>query len=217
MRASILICALVSATTAIACSSGALAPDGGANASGAAGAQGAAGHAGGVPACARAALGGAATFPHRAQAAACPSTNMASTQTGAVSCTRDSECNPDGGGYPVEHCIAHVCTTDECLVDDDCASGGVCVCAKDAGVGLIKRYNRCAPATCRTDGDCGDGGLCAPKYGYCATTTSYQCRSTADTCCTNADCAGKGTSTSCEFTPAAGRWQCVVPTVACLG
>jgi len=208
MRRSLLLFVSWFAVAGLACSSSALAPDGG-------GGAGAAGHIGGLPSCAKSGKGGAAGLSHRAAAVACPSSNMATTNTGAANCVADSDCNSDAA-FPSEFCVNHVCTTDQCLVDDDCAGGGVCLCAKDVGSGLVIRINRCTPATCRTDADCGDGGLCSPSHGYCGTTTGFNCRSAADTCCTPAQCTGKGVNAACEFTPTVGHWQCVPPS-GCVG
>jgi Cys-rich repeat protein len=155
---------------------------------------------------------------HRAQAVACPATiDPASigVVNGGVACTTDTDCQPDGG-LPNAYCLRNVCGADQCLTDDDCAGGAVCLCGSEAGDGLIIRRNRCVPSSCRTDSDCAAGGLCSTGYGYCGTPTGFECRSAADTCRTNADCVGKGSASSCNYAPTVGHWQCMAPQV-CLG
>jgi hypothetical protein len=194
----LLLCVSIFAAVGLACGSTTLAPDGG---------RGAGGHAGGLPACAKSGQPGAADLPHRAQAVACPSNGWVPTADGgATTCATSSDCTADGG--PGGSCINHVCTADQCLVDDDCPSGGVCVCA----MGLRQLYNLCTIGTCRIDADCGAGGLCSPPYPFVVVGASYNCRSAADNCCSIADCdVGKG----CEFSPTAGHWQCVTPCGTC--
>jgi Cys-rich repeat protein len=156
---------------------------------------------------------------HRAQAVECPATTNNSVVTvadgGGVACTMDTDCQADGGN-PFAYCLQNACGADQCLTDDDCAGGAVCLCASEAGGGLVIRQNRCVPSTCRIDSDCGAGELCSTGYGYCGTPTGFHCRSAADTCRTNADCAGKGTASSCNYAPTVGHWQCMAPQV-CLG
>jgi Cys-rich repeat protein len=155
---------------------------------------------------------------HRAEAVACPATTGATlggAVDGGVACTTDTDCQAVGG-TPYAYCFQSVCGPDQCLTDDDCAGGAVCLCGSEAGDGLVIRRNRCVPSSCRTDSDCGPGGLCSTGYGYCGTPTGFQCRSAADTCRTSADCVGKGTAISCNYDATVGHWQCMAPQV-CLG
>jgi hypothetical protein len=127
---------------------------------------------------------------------------------------QDTDCQVDGGaGLP--HCVRHACAADQCLDDTDCSGGAVCVCAIDAGFGLVLRLNRCVPSTCRVDADC-PSELCSTGYGPCNSPTGYNCRSAADTCCADDDCTGSGVPVSCNFAPETGHWQCQ-PTVVCGG
>jgi hypothetical protein len=185
---------------------------GGSGTGGVAGAEGKAGAGG--RSCATGGQAGGEVLDHRPQSVACAPSDTGATDAGTVSCTQESDCQPDGG--PFLHCVQHACSFDQCLGDDDCSGGGVCVCAKDAGFGLTIHLNRCAPATCRIDADCGAGGLCSPSYGPCQRPTGYQCRDAADTCCTSNDCAGMGTASNCEYSLTTSRWQCSQP-VGCGG
>ena len=155
-------------------------------------------------------------LPHRAQAIACAPSDTGTTDAGTVSCAQDSDCQTEGGPTLMLHCVQHACTADQCLSDGDCSGGAVCNCAKDAGIGLVIRLNRCVPSTCRIDADCGAGGLCSPGHGYCQSSTGYHCRSDADTCCSSNDCGGMGTTDTCEYAPTTGHWQCLVP-MGCAG
>jgi hypothetical protein len=156
---------------------------------------------------------------HREAAVSCPATSVnpaPPTDAGTTSCTKDADCQPDGGGPLSGYCLRNVCSLDRCLSDDDCSAGAVCICASDGGFGNIKHFNSCVASTCRIDADCGAGGLCSPGHGYCGSSNGYHCRSAADTCGTAENCPNKSSAGNCEYAPSTGHWQCMAPTI-CAG
>jgi hypothetical protein len=97
------------------------------------------------------------------------------------------------------------CIYDECTVDADCPSGGVCVCGDVA--------NTCLASACRIDSDCGRGGYCSPYTPPCGTgVAGYACHASTDVCVNDSDCAGTAglTPTVCTYDTAAGAWKCMI-------
>ena len=136
---------------------------------------------------------------HRSVAMACQPSLAASTYPGAgAACTSDDQCKPDSSGL---HCLGGSCTKDECLTDDDCGAGGLCLCSEPQS-----NLNQCHRGNCRVDGDCGAGGYCVPSYtaGGCPAEGFY-CHTPADTCIdVDTDCGGcSNEDSSGIFYPAA--------------
>jgi hypothetical protein len=143
---------------------------------------------------------------HRPVPVACAPSPGGAADDGGVSCVTDADCQPDGGIVGFPFCLSGRCGVDQCLTDDDCASGQVCGCS-DKVRGLTLRRNSCLPSSCRIDADCGPEGLCSPAdNGHCYSTSSYHCRKAADTCCVQADCAAP--TPICNYAPELDRWQC---------
>lgn len=116
-------------------------------------------------------------------------------------CCADAECAPPPDGRVVcqqsvydalnAYCGGaapppeNSCRFDECLLDDDCAAGEVCVPAGAFGHVL----NTCRRTECRTDADCAarPGGECRAYFIRCVA-TSFGCSYDGDPCRTDADC-----------------------------
>ena len=84
---------------------------------------------------------------------------------------------------------------DFCFVDDDCRTGGPCLCGGRAD---SYRWNICAEGNCHTDADCGEGGRCSPSPG-CGGFAGYYCHGPEDACADDRDC----------FDPALGQSECL--------
>jgi hypothetical protein len=100
---------------------------------------------------------------------------------------------------------------DECLVDGDCANGGVCSCAPNTREYAGSSRNICVPANCHIDAECGPGGSCSPTvspscggfYGV----QGYYCHTPADSCTVDSECRGSQQG-NCTFAPQTGHWAC---------
>jgi hypothetical protein len=141
-----------------------------------------------------------------------------------ATCTTNADCaayqsapyESEGGFGAV--CRNGRCSGDECLSDADCpASASLCLCGS-IGLNLNPIGARCVRPGCNADADCASrlcswtasaGGVCSPGLA-----ANRYCRTTSDTCHTDADCAtceqdaSGGQTFTCQYVPAAGRWQC---------
>ena len=139
---------------------------------------------------------------HRSTAQACGPTSAAAMPlwpydaTGRP-CTSDNQCTSDAG-FP-GHCRNGACTVDECLTDDDCANGGVCVCSTPTGGSAVVNFNRCTlRGNCRVDADCGADGYCVPSAGLCGVDGFY-CHTPADTCVDPTKDCGDSCANACGY------------------
>jgi hypothetical protein len=124
-----------------------------------------------------------------------------------IPCTSDADCQGDGAFSDAPHCLDNQCSWDECLVDSECPSGTICVCAADTGGGNGIHTNECVSAACRLDSDCGPNQFCSPSRVYCGGLTGFYCRGARDTCFDPAtDCACGGNA--CVYTPIVGHFVC---------
>lgn len=121
---------------------------------------------------------------------------------------------------PTEHRIAaQACAasagdsmgSDECSVDTDCTSGGVCSCAGNTFEYAHETRNLCVPANCHVDADCAEGFLCSPSdssggpfYGV----QGYYCHTAHDKCTVDSECVDNGMKGYCMFAPEVGYWSC---------
>jgi hypothetical protein len=147
---------------------------------------------------------------HRAVATACSPSNAPPLDGGAMSCTTNADCSPDGSAaWNYNTCLHGVCSFDLCLTDADCGSSYVCACSSDYyGGNAAYHPNICVPSNCRVDADCGAGGYCSPSRGYCGTFQGFYCHGPSDTCVdATADCAACGIS-ACVYAPTVGAFVC---------
>jgi hypothetical protein len=148
---------------------------------------------------------------HRSTAQACGPTSAAAmtvspyTATGR-SCASDDQCTADDGLRG--HCLRGACTVDDCLTDDDCAGGGVCVCSAPIGGSAVQNRNYCVSGNCRVDGDCGADGYCVPSTGLCSL-GGFFCHTPADTCVDASKDCGSSCLNSCHYFPEKGAFACV--------
>src|ERR1700678_1093047 len=128
------------------------------------------------------AAGGDAATDHQTCAPASEATNH---RPQPVACVATPGVSVDGGSL------------DQCLMDSDCADGGVCSCEGNTfGYGHQSVANSCVSANCREDSDCGPGGVCSPPvssscgpfYGV----VGYSCHTCADQCENDSDCESDG-------------------------
>jgi len=152
--------------------------------------------------------GGAATGAAGGDAAAdhqncAPGSEATNHRPQAVGCVATPGVSVDGGSL------------DQCLMDSDCADGGVCSCEGNTfGYGHQSVANSCVDANCREDSDCGPGGVCSPTvssscgpfYGV----VGYYCHTCADQCENDSDCESDGGPAPgyCAYNPAVGYWAC---------
>ncbi|MCC6216134.1 MAG: hypothetical protein IT376_14820 [Polyangiaceae bacterium] len=104
--------------------------------------------------------------------------------------------------------------THQCLRDQDCASGELCVCAAGwrsadpDGASESVTWggpgpNRCVPADCTGAGDCG-GWACGLSNSNCGVRAeAFRCRTAQDECTTDAECP---VNSICRFLT--DRWVC---------
>ena len=148
---------------------------------------------------------------HRSTAQACSPTSAAAMpiftyDATGTPCTSDGQCTSDAG-VP-GHCLRGACTVDDCLTDDDCAPGGVCVCSSPSGGSAVENKNYCVSGNCRVDGDCGANGYCSPSSGLCGV-DGFFCHTPADTCVDGSiDCGGSCLS-ACHYFPEKGAFACL--------
>ena len=150
---------------------------------------------------------------HRSTAQACGRTPAAAMvfspyRLTGTPCTGDDPCTTDAG-VPGK-CLHGACSADECLTDDDCANGGVCVCSSPTGSSAIVNRNSCVPGNCRVDADCGVGGHCAPSAGTCGI-AGFFCRTPADTCVDAAKDCGASCLQACHYFPEKNAFACLAP------
>jgi hypothetical protein len=95
---------------------------------------------------------------------------------------------------------------DDCLVDSDCGSSGVCDCEEPrCTVPFAVAGNVCVPSDCHVDSDC-PCGFCAGDV-WCGNIQSYHCTTPHDECSTDTDCQDGGTLTQCRWST--DHWACV--------
>jgi hypothetical protein len=175
----------------------------------------------GVPDCARLRACGRTTAApatetppqHRSTAQACsptPADAMGEwTYDGTgTPCTSDAQCTFDAGlpGF----CLHGTCTADECLTDDDCGAGAVCLCSAPLGSSAVWNRNWCVRGNCQVDSDCGANGFCVPSSGVCGIDGFY-CHTPADTCVDPAIDCGAPCLMGCSYFPDKGAFACVAP------
>ena len=125
-----------------------------------------------------------------------------------VNCTSDAECVEGRNG----RCESDpsgtelFCSYDECLVDEDCTAGSVCVCGGDQG------RNDCVPSTCTVDDDCERGSRCVQDNFDCHT-GGFHCMSPDADCIRDDDCpdeegAEAGGRGDCSYNTGEGLWEC---------
>lgn len=129
-------------------------------------------------------------------------------------------CTSSHGPVTTHRAAASACTAssgnsngpDECLVDGDCADGGVCSCAGNTFEYAHATRNLCVAAGCHVDSDCDNGELCSPSVGDSGPFYGiqlYACHTSEDTCGSDSDCAVQnGVQGYCQFAPPVGHWQC---------
>jgi hypothetical protein len=148
---------------------------------------------------------------HRSTAQACSPTSAASmvispyNATGTP-CTSDGQCTSDAG-VP-GHCRSGACTVDECLIDDDCGAGGVCVCSSPSGGSAVQNRNYCVHGNCRVDSDCGANGYCSPSVGLCSV-EGFFCHTPADTCIDGSLDCGASCLNSCHYFREKASFACL--------
>ena len=103
---------------------------------------------------------------------------------------------------------ADAMSADECLTDDDCPSGGVCVCSSPIGNSAIVNRNYCARGNCRVDGDCGVDGYCLASLGFCGV-DGFFCHTPADTCVDAAKDCGPPCAGGCHYFQDKGAFACL--------
>jgi hypothetical protein len=92
------------------------------------------------------------------------------------------------------------CMYEQCLSNDDCATGSVCVC--DGG------WRYCVAAACTSNEDCPASEQCI-RADTCGEGPfgPFLCTSPADECHVNSDCALRGTGNSCAAED--GHLKCI--------
>jgi hypothetical protein len=150
---------------------------------------------------------------HRSAAQACsptPASAMVAWVYDATGtpCTSDAQCTSDAGLQG--HCLHGACSIDECLTDDDCAGGGVCLCSSAMGSSAIVSQNRCVLGNCRVDADCGADGYCVPSAGICGIDGFY-CHTPADSCVDPTIDCGAPCTTACSYFHDKGAFACLAP------
>jgi hypothetical protein len=153
---------------------------------------------------------------HRSTAQACSPTSpdampIFTYNATGTPCTTDDQCTTDAGIRG--SCLHGACSPDECLTDDDCAGGGVCVCSSPSGAsggGVVENMNYCARGgNCRVDNDCGAGGYCVPSAGVCGIVSGFYCHTPADTCVDPTTDCGASCLNACHYFPDKGRFACL--------
>jgi hypothetical protein len=130
---------------------------------------------------------------HRVAAVACAE----STGPFMDSCRSKSDCGSDAN----VHCTAgHLCSYDECTLDDTCGANGVCSCRAQSGA----PGNVCVPGDCHMDGDCPAEQLCSPSMEY-GTIAGYYCHTSCDRCHADADCES---GLACAYSTDLEFWDC---------
>jgi hypothetical protein len=147
--------------------------------------------------------GGDAAAGHPTPNGSCaPASEATNRRPQAVACVSTPGASVDGGSL------------DQCLVDSECADGGVCSCQGNSfGYAHESIGNSCVAANCREDSDCGPGGACSPTvdqgcgpfYGV----VGYFCHTCADQCENDSDCESDGGPAGyCAYEPTVGYWAC---------
>lgn len=130
---------------------------------------------------------------HRVAATACAE----STGPFMDSCRSNSDCGIDGNA----HCTSgHLCSYDECTLDDPCGPKGVCACRAQFNT----PGNVCVFGDCHVDGDCPAGQLCSPSVER-GTIAGYHCHTLCDRCHTDADCQP---GLACAYSAEIEIWDC---------
>jgi hypothetical protein len=102
---------------------------------------------------------------------------------------------------------------DQCLIDSDCASGQVCICADQQGGGPVHLGNVCMTTQCQVDANCSGGQVCSASIDGCSGIAGYDCHTNADACLTDVDCCG--TMPHCAYDTTSGHWACTTAPLAC--
>jgi hypothetical protein len=102
---------------------------------------------------------------------------------------------------------------DQCLIDSDCASGQVCICADQQGGGAAHLGNVCMTTQCQVDSNCNGGQVCSASIGGCFGIEGYDCHTNADVCLTDVDCCG--TTPHCAYDTTSSHWACTTAPLAC--
>lgn len=111
---------------------------------------------------------------------------------------------------------ACTCIYDDCLTDNDCATGTACSCdANRGGAGASGNPTSCVPSGCRLDADCGPGGFCSPSQRLGAQSrcgspvTGFYCHTPDDECGNDSDCPGSASlAPICLYSLEVGHWVC---------
>jgi hypothetical protein len=128
-------------------------------------------------------------------------------------CASDNECSAGDNGRCVQNFSGKTfCSYDECSLDADCGSAGVCGCRNPASFSA----NVCFHGSCRLDADCGAGGYCSPSaveigsscnMGISPGSVGYFCHTAMDQCVDDADCSTTPEGV-CLFSVDQMRWSC---------
>lgn len=145
-------------------------------------------------------------------------------------CTSDSDCRGGLNGRCRMNAFAvgsagagiyYECNYDDCSVDEECPSGGVCDCRASG-----EARNRCFAGDCRVDSDCSETFVCAPSARNANLTGTsgrsgavrkpdeiaqgYFCHRATDECSIDSDCVTFGAEgqTRCAFRSDSKHWVC---------
>lgn len=103
-------------------------------------------------------------------------------------------CEADGSCEQGRTCAATgsncQCLPSDCMHDDDCCDGFVCLCAMGSlGTPIpTSRRNHCVPAECRAVADCAAGEQCQLELADCGVSYSMWCTDPMDECVVDDDC-----------------------------
>ena len=135
---------------------------------------------------------------------------------------RDLEVNADPDrfalvlrGPGLDDIRVYRCTYDECLQDQDCGTGMLCLCSADRSSRGVSGHHRCIRAGCHVDANCGPCGSCSPVYACLDPVPSnfmidgYFCHTPGDACVDQNDCPDRQPYSGHLCAPSHdGRWIC---------